>query len=262
MASLTHPIVTGRPAFTCRASTNRPSASNKISAAPLRSFRPAFLPSSALDGESFGSFLRSSPKVARRGGPVRYKEAKVDEEVKDWRIKEMCKVAHRYYAELWSNGSKTAAEEILDENVSLKDELWGSHPFVGRVTLTKQVLHFRTLYPDLVMEIDDIGVYGTQDLAIRWSARATNLGGAHPTHHYTHFAGVSSIHFTDDHKRIAEVVTYRQPTSEEMTNKCDMDWNKSNNGSRSTTEIQLVPLHVSTANYDYLPGLKKDKKGD
>jgi len=169
----------------------------------------------------------------------------------------MCKIAHRYYAELWSAGMTSIAEEILDENVQLKDELWGSHPFVGRVTLTKQVLHFRKLYPDLMMEIDDIGVYGTQDLAIRWSARATNLGGAHPTHHYTHFAGVSSLHFTDDRKQIAEVVTYRQPTSEEMSNKCDMDWGSASGGA-STTEIQLVPLHVSTANYDYLPNLSKD----
>ena len=122
-----------------------------------------------------------------------------------------------------------------------------------------QVLHFRKLYPDLVMEIDDIGVYGTQDLAVRWSARATNLGGAHPTHHYTHFSGVSSLRFTDDRKQIAEVVTYRQPTSEEMSNKCEMDWGSS---SGSTTEIQLVPLHVSTANYDYLPNLSRDSGDD
>eukprot|EP00951_Prasinocladus_malaysianus_P011027 scaffold81393_cov48-Prasinocladus_malaysianus.AAC.1 len=144
-------------------------------------------------------------------------------------------IVHKYYAEMWSKGDEDVAMAILDDDVKLNDELWGSHPFVGRKALFAQVKAFRKLYPDLKMEIDDIGIYGTQDLAIRWSARATNLGGPHPTHHYTHFSGVSSFHFTADRKRVAEVVTYRQPTSEEMTNKCEISWRRQ----PSTTEIQL-----------------------
>lgn len=199
----------------------------------------------------------NGPNRRSRGRPVRYKESEVEGEVNDWRIKQMCQIAHRYYAELWSKGSMSAADEILGEDIQLNDELWASHPFVGRETLKKQVLHFRQLYPDLVMEIDDIGVYGTQDLAIRWSARGTNLGGPHPTHHYTKFSGVSSLHFSNDRKRVESVTCYRQPTSEEMTKQCDITWRRE----PSTTEIQLVPLHVSTANYDYLPDLNKKAKG-
>jgi len=165
----------------------------------------------------------------------------------------MCSIAEKYYSLLWSAGDLEAADDILDDDVQLKDELWASHPFVGRTALKKQIAKFRTHYPDLKVEIQDIGVYGTQDLAVRWTATATNLGGPHATHHYTHFGGVSSLHFTEDRKRIAEVVAYRQPTAEEMTNKCELSWNRE----ASTTEIQLVPLHVSTANYDYLPELKK-----
>lgn len=221
--------------------------------------RPLFRAPPPFEASRFQGSFRQEGSLRRglgaKGWQLRYKEKQIETDVHDWRIKQMCEVAHKYYVDMWSKGDEAVAEEILDEEVELKDELWGSHPFVGKAAMKKQVKAFRKLYPDLVMEIDNIGVYGTQDLAIRWSARATNLGGQHPTHHYTHFSGISSLHFSDDRKRVAEVVTYRQPTSEEMTNKCEVSWRRE----PSTTEIQLVPLHVSTANYDYLPELKKGK---
>mmetsp|Transcript_44837 Transcript_44837/g.113495 ORF Transcript_44837/g.113495 Transcript_44837/m.113495 type:complete len:261 (-) Transcript_44837:209-991(-) len=254
-------VAAARPyAPSTRASAASPSAGRSAARSP------SLLSAPTLHARRIGSPLpagRPAAGAPRIGGrlagwrALRYKEKEIEDgEVHDWRIKQMCEVAHRYYADVWSRGDMGAADEVLDEEASLKDELWGSHSFVGRDALKKQVAAFRRLYPDLQMEIDNIGVYGTQDLAIRWSARATNLGGAHPTHHYTHFSGISSLRFSDDRKRVAEIVTYRQPTSEEMTNKCEVSWRRE----PSTTEIQLVPLHVSTANYDYLPELKKKKK--
>mmetsp|Transcript_8510 Transcript_8510/g.24410 ORF Transcript_8510/g.24410 Transcript_8510/m.24410 type:complete len:260 (+) Transcript_8510:227-1006(+) len=239
----------------CVRKTARPSVAS--SAFLHKAVRAAGSPYTLSAGGS--RFLgKAAPSRNHRAGLVRYKESQIEGEINDWRIKQMCQVAHRYYTELWSKGAGAWADDILDEDVELKDELWATHPFVGRTALKKQVQHFRHLYPDLVMEIDDIGVSGTQDLSIRWSARATNLGGPHATHHYTHFSGVSSIHFTDDRKKVKSVVTYRQPTAEEMSNRCEISWRSS----PSTTEIQLVPLHVSTANYDYLPGLNKKNGGE
>lgn len=44
---------------------------------------------------------------------------------------------------MWSKGNEETADEILDEDFELKDELWGSHPFVGKSAMIKQVMRNR-----------------------------------------------------------------------------------------------------------------------
>ncbi|GFR42072.1 hypothetical protein Agub_g2893, partial [Astrephomene gubernaculifera] len=156
------------------------------------------------------SYSRRSSVCRTRVRPVAFRER---DDIKDWRVKEMADSCRTYYSSLWNRGQLTAAEELLDPNIVLRDPCnvgnWGlsnggnssansnsstnsssnggnyvgggvggglipaTGLIVGPKAVQALVSEARRHYPDLHIEVDEVAVSDSHRIFAAWTARGT-----------------------------------------------------------------------------------------
>jgi steroid delta-isomerase-like uncharacterized protein len=106
------------------------------------------------------------------------------------------KVVRRLIEEVWNKGNLPLADELFTPNYAHHDS---STPDVGRgpESEKKRVTLYRTAFPDLQLNVEDIIGEGEIVMA-RWSCRGTHkgdLGGIAPTGKQFNISGVSIARF-------------------------------------------------------------------
>lgn len=111
-------------------------------------------------------------------------------------------LVRRLVEEVWNKGNVA----VLGELVS--DKYIGAHPIIGTVRglegFKQEVQTFRAAFPDLRLDIDDIGMTGDR-VFIRWTARGTHRGafmGVQPSNNKGQVLGISLYRFAEG--KIAE----------------------------------------------------------
>lgn len=106
-------------------------------------------------------------------------------------------LVRRLVEEVWNKGNMG----VLGELVS--DKYIGAHSLVGAVRglegLKQHVQVFRTAFPDLKLDIEDVGMTGDR-VFVRWTGRGTHRGvfmGVAPTNNKGEIRGISINRFAD-----------------------------------------------------------------
>lgn len=106
-------------------------------------------------------------------------------------------VVRRLVEEVWNKGNFA----VLGELVS--DKYIGTHPIIGTVRglegFKQQVQTFRAAFPDLRLDIDDIGMAGDR-VFNRWTARGTQRGafmGVQPSNNKGQVQGIALDRFAE-----------------------------------------------------------------
>ena len=82
-------------------------------------------------------------------------------------------LVRRLVEEVWNKGNLAVFGELVS------DKYIGTHPIIGTVRgiegFKQEVQTFRAAFPDLRLDIDDIGMSGDR-VFLRWTARGTHRG--------------------------------------------------------------------------------------
>lgn len=84
--------------------------------------------------------------------------------------------------------------------------------------MTAYIRDIRSRYPDLLYEVNQLGLSDNNHLFIMFSFTGTNMeapAGSVPSYHESHVGGIAMLTFNDDRSKLLEVCEYRQPTLEE-----------------------------------------------
>lgn len=135
-------------------------------------------------------------------------------------LKAMISTATQLYEEVWSSGRVTLLEGLMAEDHEQHDMVWQpTRVGLGRRSMKRGILAYRTLYPDLKFKVQDTGVGSDgSSIFVRWSAMGTHLGevrGHPPTGKKAEFAGLSQLHF-DQQGRIKKSWVFRQAPEDEV----------------------------------------------
>ncbi|GIL52446.1 hypothetical protein Vafri_8319 [Volvox africanus] len=127
--------------------------------------------------------------------------------------------ARAYYEDVWSQGRLLKLNKIMAEAHEQHDMVWQrNRAGLGRKTMMRGIVAYRSAYPDLVFRVQDI-TYSeqTHSVFVAWTARGTNLGFIRdqpPTQEVTEFSGISHLIF-DDGNQIKASFVYRQASAGE-----------------------------------------------
>jgi predicted ester cyclase len=105
-------------------------------------------------------------------------------------VEENKRLVQRYVAEVWNAGSVDVLDEIYDPNFT---------EFGGIPGLRESVIGFRTSFPDLHFDIDDV-VAEDDKIVYRWTARGTHHGaydGIAPTGNKMMVSGITMLHISN-----------------------------------------------------------------
>lgn len=106
-------------------------------------------------------------------------------------------LVRRVVEEVWNKGNLGMLNELVS------DRYTAVHPLLGNVRgldgFKQQVQTFRTAFPDLRLDIDDVGMTGDK-VFIRWTARGTHRGpfmGLQPSNNKGQVQGISIDRIAD-----------------------------------------------------------------
>ena len=105
-------------------------------------------------------------------------------------VEENRRLVQRYIAEVWNAGSVDVLDEIYDPNFT---------EFGGIPGVKESVTEFRTSFPDLHFETDDV-VAEDDKIVYRWTARGTHDGeydGIAPTGNQMMVSGITILHIAN-----------------------------------------------------------------
>jgi len=117
------------------------------------------------------------------------------------KIEETEKIAKLFFEDLWSKPDLALADEIIDPEYNPS---WIHIDKIGPAQIKHEIIHFRTIFPDLEYEI--IEIKGEEEKVwIRYRARGTHLGkgwGIEPTGKKTSFEGATILYINPEGKII------------------------------------------------------------
>ncbi|KAG2495354.1 hypothetical protein HYH03_006623 [Edaphochlamys debaryana] len=199
---------------------------------------------------------------------------KSDEEIKDWRVKQMADLARTFYSALWSKGDFSQADILLDSGFVHRDlcsaSTWGLAPAAAREARDRSrsgastptgmavgprafkalLEEHRSMYPDYWVEVEDLAASDTHRLFVSWVGHGTQMeaatgdssaagGGASASLHNNTVRGVDIVTFTLDRSKIQEINVFRQLTTDERH---DVEQKLAPN----PLEMRLARLHWET----------------
>ncbi|GLI59617.1 hypothetical protein VaNZ11_001482, partial [Volvox africanus] len=114
---------------------------------------------------------------------------KEQDNIKDWRVKQMVDTCHVYYSSLWSRGELLAADMLLDPQFVYRDLCsvsgWAQRSLTGNLPTTGMVVgprafkalvgDVRTQYPDYYVEVEELAVSDTHRIFVSWVSHGTQL---------------------------------------------------------------------------------------
>ncbi|GIL97662.1 hypothetical protein Vretimale_3243, partial [Volvox reticuliferus] len=114
---------------------------------------------------------------------------KEQDNIKDWRVKQMVDTCHVYYSSFWSRGELAAADALLDPQFVYRDLCsvagWAQRSPTGTLPPTGMVVgprafkalvgDVRTQYPDYYIEVGELAVSDTHRIFVTWVSHGTQL---------------------------------------------------------------------------------------
>lgn len=82
-------------------------------------------------------------------------------------------LVRRFTDEVWNKGNMSVCDELLSPKIKTRDPMFGL--LDGIEAAKRQVLAFRTAFPDFHVSIDDVGAIGDK-VYVRWTATGTHTG--------------------------------------------------------------------------------------